>query len=77
YTSEEVSKAAEALTKESLQTRLMTTNIEDLEDVKNAPVVKMVISYLETQLKCVLQIFTLNLLNMRFVFVIVLMVIYV
>ena len=42
YTSEEVSKAAEALTKESLQTRLMTTNIEDLEDVKNAPVVKMV-----------------------------------
>lgn len=42
YTSEEVSKAAEALTKESLQTRLMTTNVEDLEDVKNAPVVKMV-----------------------------------
>lgn len=42
YTSEEVSKAAEALTKESLQTRLTSSNIEDLEDVKNAPVVKMV-----------------------------------
>lgn len=42
YTSEEVSKAAEALTKESLQSRLMANNIEDLEDVKNAPVVKMV-----------------------------------
>ena len=42
YTSEEVLKAAEALTKESLQTRLTSLNLEDLEDVKNAPVVKMV-----------------------------------
>lgn len=42
YTSEEVLKAAEALTKESLQTRLTSVNLEDLEDVKNAPVVKMV-----------------------------------
>lgn len=40
YTSEEVLKAAEALTKESLQTRLTSLNLEDLEDVKNAPVVK-------------------------------------
>lgn len=42
YTSEEVSKAAEALSKEAAQNRLITTSIEDLEDVKNAPVVKMV-----------------------------------
>lgn len=42
YTSEEVLKAAEALTKESLQSRMTMMNIEDLEDVKNAPVVKMV-----------------------------------
>ncbi|MDO4927077.1 MAG: GspE/PulE family protein [Turicibacter sp.] len=42
YTSEEVLKAAEALTKESLQTRLTSLNLENLEDVKNAPVVKMV-----------------------------------
>ena len=42
YTSEEVSKAAQALTQESLQNRLVTADIEDLEDVKNAPVVKMV-----------------------------------
>ena len=42
YTREEVLKAAEALTKESLQTRLTSLNLENLEDVKNAPVVKMV-----------------------------------
>ena len=42
YTSEEVSKAAEALSKEAAQNRLITTSIEDLENVKNAPVVKMV-----------------------------------
>lgn len=42
YTSEEVLKAAEALTKESLQTRLTSFNLENLEDIKNAPVVKMV-----------------------------------
>ncbi len=42
YTSEEVSKAAEALSKEALQNRLNNNEVEELEDVQNAPVVKMV-----------------------------------
>ncbi len=41
YTREEVSKAAEQLTKESAA-KGATFNLEDLDDIKNAPVVKMV-----------------------------------
>ncbi|HAX74071.1 MAG TPA: type II secretion system protein GspE, partial [Firmicutes bacterium] len=42
YSSEEVKKAAEALSKESAVSKGVITNIEDLDDIKNAPVVKMV-----------------------------------
>ena len=41
YTREEVSKAAEQLSKET-QAKGTTFNIEELDDIKNAPVVKMV-----------------------------------
>lgn len=42
YSSEEVSKAAEELIKESLELKNMDLDIEELSDVKNAPVVKMI-----------------------------------
>ena len=42
YSSEEVSKAAEELIKESLESKNMDLDIEELSDVKNAPVVKMI-----------------------------------
>lgn len=42
YSSEEVNKAAEALSKESLESKVEVLNIEEISDVKNAPVVKMI-----------------------------------
>ena len=42
YSSEEVNKAAEALSKESLESKVEVFNIEEISDVKNAPVVKMI-----------------------------------
>ena len=42
YSSEEVSKAAEELVKEKLESRNNSLDIEDIDDVKNAPVVKMI-----------------------------------
>ena len=42
YSSEQVSKAAEQLTRETLAAKSIITNIEEMDDVKNAPVVKMI-----------------------------------
>ena len=45
YSNEQMSKAAEELRKESLETKAQASNIVDIEqidDVKNAPVVKMI-----------------------------------
>ena len=42
YSSEQVNKAAEQLTRETLAAKSIITNIEEMDDVKNAPVVKMV-----------------------------------
>lgn len=42
YSSEEVNKAAEELSKESLESKVEVLNIEEISDVKNAPVVKMI-----------------------------------
>ncbi|GAB6169128.1 ATPase, T2SS/T4P/T4SS family [Clostridium carnis] len=42
YSSQEVSKAAEELLKETLESKTITNNIEEIDDVKNAPVVKMI-----------------------------------
>lgn len=42
YTSIQVANAAEQLNKESQENKIIKLNVEDLEDVKNAPVVKMV-----------------------------------
>ncbi|WP_411169680.1 GspE/PulE family protein [Clostridium sp. MB05] len=42
YSSEEVSKAAEELLKEALESKSITLDVEELDDVKNAPVVKMI-----------------------------------
>ena len=45
YSNEQMSKAAEELKKESLETKAQASNIVDIEqidDVKNAPVVKMI-----------------------------------
>ena len=41
YSSEEVNKAAEELLKETLESRSITLDVEEIDDVKNAPVVKM------------------------------------
>ena len=40
YSSEEVSKAAEELLKEALESKSINLNVEEIDDVKNAPVVK-------------------------------------
>ncbi len=42
YSSEEVNKAAEALSRETLESKAVETDVEDIDDVKNAPVVKMI-----------------------------------
>jgi type IV pilus assembly protein PilB len=42
YSSEEVSKAAEELIKETLESKAIDLDIEEINDVKNAPVVKMI-----------------------------------
>ena len=42
YTSQQVSKAAMQLSKESSESKVVKINVEDMNDVKNAPVVKMV-----------------------------------
>jgi type IV pilus assembly protein PilB len=42
YTSIQVANAAEQLSKESQENKTIKLNVEDLDDVKNAPVVKMV-----------------------------------
>ena len=42
YSSEEVNKAAEELSKETLEAKVEVLNIEEISDVKNAPVVKMI-----------------------------------
>lgn len=42
YSSEQVSKAAEQLTRETLAAKSIMINIEEMDDVKNAPVVKMI-----------------------------------
>lgn len=42
YSSEEVNKAAEELSKESLESKVESLNIEEISEVKNAPVVKMI-----------------------------------
>ena len=42
YSSEEVNKAAEELSKETLESKVEILNIEEISDVKNAPVVKMI-----------------------------------
>lgn len=42
YSSEEVSKAAEELVKETLEAKIIDLDVEELNDVKNAPVVKMI-----------------------------------
>lgn len=42
YSSEKVAKAAQELTKETLESKLTVDNIEEIDDVKNAPVVKMI-----------------------------------
>ena len=42
YSTEEVNKAAEVLSKEATDSKKLEFNIEDYDDVKNAPVVKMI-----------------------------------
>ena len=42
YSTEEVNKAAEVLSKEATESKKVELNIEDYDDVKNAPVVKMI-----------------------------------
>ena len=42
YSTEQVSKAAQELTKETLESKNIADNIEEIDDVKNAPVVKMI-----------------------------------
>lgn len=42
YSSEEVSKAAEELLKEAIESKNINLNVEEIDDVKNAPVVKMI-----------------------------------
>lgn len=42
YSSEQVNKAAEELSKETLESKTLVSNIEDFDDIKNAPVVKMI-----------------------------------
>ena len=42
YSTEEVNKAAEELSKEATESKKIELNIEDYDDVKNAPVVKMI-----------------------------------
>ncbi|MBE6052854.1 MAG: type II/IV secretion system protein [Clostridium sartagoforme] len=42
YSSEEVNKAAEELIKETLESKSISLEVEELDDVKNAPVVKMI-----------------------------------
>lgn len=42
YSGIEVANAAEQLTKESAENKTIKLNVEDLDDVKNAPVVKMI-----------------------------------
>ena len=42
YSSEEVSKAAEELLKEAIESKSINLNVEEIDDVKNAPVVKMI-----------------------------------
>ena len=42
YSSEEVSKAAEELLKEAIESKNLNLNVEEIDDVKNAPVVKMI-----------------------------------
>ena len=42
YSTEEVNKAAEELVKESLESKNIEVDVETIDDVKNAPVVKMI-----------------------------------
>ena len=42
YSSEEVSKAAEELLKEAIESKNINLNVEEIDDVRNAPVVKMI-----------------------------------
>ena len=42
YSSEQVNEAAEQLTRETSAAKSIITNIEEMDDVKNAPVVKMI-----------------------------------
>ena len=42
YSTEEVNKAAEELLKESLESKNIEVDVEEIDDVKNAPVVKMI-----------------------------------
>lgn len=42
YTSEQVSEAAKLLSQESIEAKGIKTNVEEIDEVKNAPVVKMV-----------------------------------
>lgn len=42
YSSEEVNKAAEELLKEAIESKNVNLNVEEIDDVRNAPVVKMI-----------------------------------
>lgn len=42
YSSEQVSKAAEELSRETLESKAIVDDVEDIDDVRNAPVVKMI-----------------------------------
>lgn len=42
YSSEQMNKAAEELSRESLEYKAMSIEVEEIDDVKNAPVVKMI-----------------------------------
>lgn len=42
YSSEKVNKAAEELSKETLELKPLASNVEEIDDIKNAPVVKMI-----------------------------------
>ena len=42
YSSEKMNLAAEELSRESLESQYISINVEDLDDVKSAPAVKMV-----------------------------------
>lgn len=42
YSSEQMNKAAEELSRESLEYKSMSIEIEEIDDIKNAPVVKMI-----------------------------------